>query len=221
MELLFRPDFLKARLPKTPGINGKDEYVNTAVLVLLVPLEGEYHLVFQKRAAGIRQGGEICFPGGRCDPKKDVSFIETALRETDEEMGISQEQIEVVGVLDTYVAPMGIIVDACVGIADLDGLESLQLNQAEVEAVFSIPLRYFLEREPERYQVVTWAHPTEFDVKTGKEKLLLPAAELGLPELYTRPWGGSKRTILVYQTEYGAVWGITARFVYDLVGRLK
>ena len=73
---------LKDKLPVVPGINGKEEYFNSAALVLLMLVNEEYHFVFEKRAANIRQAGEICFPGGKFDPDQDASFLDTAIRET-------------------------------------------------------------------------------------------------------------------------------------------
>jgi len=56
------------------------------VLVLLVPINGEYHFVLQKRCTNIRQGGEICFPGGKVD-ENDETLEKVAIRETTKEMG--------------------------------------------------------------------------------------------------------------------------------------
>lgn len=88
---------LKTNLPQAPGILGKKEYFNSAVLVPLVMIDGDYNFLFQKRAAHIRQGGEICFPGGRYDPEKDFSCKETAIRETMEELGVERNIIKIEG----------------------------------------------------------------------------------------------------------------------------
>jgi len=69
---------LKKKLPPIPGILGKEEYFNAAVLIPLMMINGEYHFLFEKRAAHIRQGGEVCFPGGEFDPEVDTSFQDTA-----------------------------------------------------------------------------------------------------------------------------------------------
>ena len=66
-----------------------------AVLILLTEIEGELCFVFEKRAAGIRQPGDICFPGGKVEPGE--SLAECALRETEEEIGIRPSDIEVLG----------------------------------------------------------------------------------------------------------------------------
>ena len=55
---------LVSNLPKHPNVLGISRFFNSAVLIPLVKIDGEYNLIFQKRAANIRQGGDICFPGG-------------------------------------------------------------------------------------------------------------------------------------------------------------
>ncbi|MDA8336877.1 MAG: CoA pyrophosphatase [Peptococcaceae bacterium] len=217
------PDFLEAlkrHLPRVPGIHAKEEYFNSVVLLPLVRLDGEYHLLFEKRSPDIRQGGEVCFPGGEYDPDKDAGLRETALRETVEETGISLDRIEIIGVLDTMVHPTGMTVDAFVAVVHLSSLKELALNPAEVEYVFTVPVSWFLHHPPEVYHADMELHPSCTDEATGREVVLLPARELGLPEKYTKPWGGRRFRILVYRTPRDLVWGITARLVWDLTKRI-
>lgn len=212
---------LKERLPKCPGIHGKEEYFNSAVLVLLCLIAGEYHLLFEKRASDIRQGGEICFPGGEHDPFKDADFQTTAVRETTEEIGIPAAQIDIIGVLDTLLTPMGVSVDVFVAVARIAGLEELRINPLEVDYCFTVPLAFFVEAGPLRYQVDVQIHPTYTDEKTGDEVILLPAVELGLPDKYNKPWMARRQNILAYRTEHGVIWGMTARLIWDLARRLS
>lgn len=55
---------LTKNLPSVQGILGKEEYFNFAVLIPLISIDDGYNFLFEKRAANIRQAGEICFPGG-------------------------------------------------------------------------------------------------------------------------------------------------------------
>ena len=74
---------------------------------VLVPLfeDGGLHAVFTRRRHDLRRhAGEISFPGGRRDG--DEAFVETALREAHEEVGLPPEAVEVVGAL----APVGTFV---------------------------------------------------------------------------------------------------------------
>ena len=211
---------LKKLLPVIPRIHGKEERFRSAVLVLLIFLDGEYHFIFQKRSSQIRQGGDVCFPGGQIDPQKDRNSEETAIRETIEELGIPKDKLSIVGKLDTVVAAMGAIVDAFVAIADLKGLEEIKINPKEVEYVFTVPVSYFEKYEPKEYQTIVRVHPSYID-EEGKEVILFPAKELGLPERYTKPWGEAINKMLVYQVQNETIWGITAKFIYDVANKLK
>lgn len=207
-------------LPEIPDINGKDEYFHSAILVLIADMDGEYHLIFQKRSSKIRKGGEICFPGGGYEPNRDSNTEETALRETEEEIGLERGKIRIIGRLDTQVAPMGALVEAYVGIVQFDSLDDLNIDHNEVEYVFSVPLSYFEENEPEKYFTLLKSHPISID-ENGNEIVTFPAKELGLPEEYTKPWGLKKHSIYVYRVNNHTIWGLTARFIYDLVVKLK
>lgn len=210
---------LKGNLPTFPGISGKKEYYNSVVLVLLTLIDDEYHIVFEKRCKGIRQGGEICLPGGMHEPEKDDTLEMTALRETEEELGIRAEQIKLIGRLDTVLAYMGITVDVFVGVTGV-GSSEMKINPQEVERAFTVPVSFFEQTKPIEYRVLVKLHPSYISSETGKETILLPAEELGLPAKYKKPWGRFKHKVLVYQTKEGLIWGITARIIFDLIGRV-
>jgi peroxisomal coenzyme A diphosphatase NUDT7 len=213
-------DLLKRNLPEHSDIRFRDEYVNTAVMVLLLLTGGEYHFVFQKRGPNIRQQGEISFPGGVCHAE-DEGPERTAVRETVEEMGIPGEKIRVLGPLGTFIAPMGAIVDAFVGVADIKGIEETVPNSEEVAEVFTVPVSFFESNDPQEFSALLKVHPTVVGEKTGEEVVLLPARELGLPEMYEKPWGGMKHSIYLYKAGERIIWGLTARLVLDFVRRLK
>lgn len=209
---------IKQKLPAIPGINGRDEYFNSVVLLLLIEVNGEYHIVFEKRANNIPQAGEICLPGGKCELEESLET--TAIRETTEELGIPAERIQIIGRLDTLIAPLGVIVDVFVGTSDIS-LEEMLINTHEVSKVFSVPLSYFEQTKPEEYKVMIKVHPTYIDEATKQEVVLLPWQELGVPEKYASPWGKLSNQIFVYKTEGEVIWGITARIVRDFVGKIN
>jgi len=217
---MTRLEQLQGKLPVHAGIHTQGEYIATAVLALLLFMGGEYHFVFQKRSPHIRQNGEICFPGGVCHPG-DSTPERTAIRETSEEMGIPAEKIKVIGALDAQIASVGAIVHAFVGVADISSLDEIAANKDEVEFVFTVPVAHFEKNEPEKYQTVLKVHPAVADEKTGKEIVLFPARELGLPDKYTEPWGSLKHDIYVYRVNQRVIWGITAGFIVDIVNKLR
>lgn len=212
---------LHKNLPAQPYLLGLDDYRSTAVLMLLLLLDGEYHFVLQERHPEIPQGGEICFPGGLFDPDQDADLEQTAIRETVEELGIPQDWITTVGALGTLVTSMGATVDAYVGIGRFKGLEELRINDSEIKSAFIVPVSFFENSLPEKYEAVVRVHPTCVDERTGQDVALFPAGHLGLPERYTRPWGTTRHRILVYRAGKRLVWGITARLIYELVRRMK
>jgi 8-oxo-dGTP pyrophosphatase MutT (NUDIX family) len=110
---------------------------------VLVPLflgaEEEPHAVFTKRQTNLRRhAGEISFPGGRRDPE-DADLQMTALREAEEEIGLSREEVSLLGSLppiSTFVT--GYLIHPFVGLIPA-GLR-WQLSPQEVDAVLELPL---------------------------------------------------------------------------------
>jgi coenzyme A diphosphatase NUDT7 len=208
-------DRLKQNLPEHPGILGREDLVNTAVIVPLVFFDGDPHFLFQKRSETIRQGGEICFPGGRFDVHKDMDIRETAIRETSEELGIHRNAITIIGQLDTLVAHMGVTVDSFVATLSIGSPEELNINRSEVERIFFLPLSLF-RNAPEEYSVLLSIQPSVTD-ELGNEKVLFPAKELSLPDRYTRPWGHVRHNVYAYRTGEGVIWGITAAIIRAVI----
>ena len=207
------------KLPECPGILAREKFFNSAVLVPLVFMDNEFHLLFEKRAAGIRQGSEICFPGGMHDPGTDKNAMETAVRETTEELGIPRKKIDVLGRFDTLVASMGAMVDPVLAVITIDDVSELIVNHDEVEDVFLLPVSFFMKHKADSYKVRLIVEPFYTD-RNGNEVTLLPARELGLPEIYHKPWGKAFHRVLVYHTPKGIIWGITAEIIHDMIEKL-
>lgn len=116
---------------------------------VLVPItRGEDpELLLTLRASGLStHGGEVAFPGGRRDPE-DADLMQTALREAEEEVGLPPGLVEMVGPLSPLVSRHGIKVTPFVGIVP-DYVE-YKANDAEIAAVFQVPLSFFLEDQRE------------------------------------------------------------------------
>jgi len=209
------PENITLALTNAPEILGKDKYFNSAVLVPLVVIEDQFHFLFEKRANHIRQGGEVSFPGGEFDIKKDQGLRHTAIRETSEELGLPPDKIKIIGKIGTLVAPMGVTVDAFVGVLSIKGLDELSIDNNEVEKVFLVPVDHFLKKKPEEYTVKLEVHPSYTD-ENGKKVELLPVQKLGLPARYSKPWRNGFHRILVYNSTEEVIWGITAEIVFEL-----
>jgi 8-oxo-dGTP pyrophosphatase MutT (NUDIX family) len=123
------------------------------VLVLLFPVAGELHFVLTRRTDNLRgHSGQISFPGGRWDPT-DASFVDTALRETCEELRVCDPAVDVLGGLTPiYIPPSDFEVFPTV--AALDYKPVFQPNPGEVAEVLSVPLAALLDDN--RKQVEQW-----------------------------------------------------------------
>ncbi len=212
---------LRLNLPEHPGIHGRENYFNAAVLIPLVNIDGELNFLFEKRAKGIRQEGEVCFPGGKYSRKTDKTRLETALRETLEELGISGDKIFPLGQMDSLIAPvLGGVIDPFIAEVKISGTEELTLQRDEVEKVFFVPVSWFEQNQPEIYHVRIEAHP-RIKKENGEIETLLPSIELGLPDSYAQPWVGRKHRVLVYRTDDEIVWGLTAEMVNAVVNMIN
>ncbi len=86
--------------------------------------------------------GQISFPGGRVE-EDDVDDVETALRETEEEIGLARDRVEVIGRLDTYTTRTGFQVTPVVGL--IRPPFDLIPDPVEVAEIFEVPLRFVLD----------------------------------------------------------------------------
>lgn len=204
---------LISNIPENPGILGKYEYFNSAVLIPLFYHKGEYHLLFEKRAANIRQGGEICFPGGQIEDS-DKTTIETAIRETEEEIGINRQKISIIGRLDTLIGPRGITVEPVVAEIGIDDINECIVDKTEVERVFSVPVSYFEQNNPMIYKVLSKINYKMFN-ESGEEESLIPTNS------QEKSYSEDSREVLVYKTNGEVIWGITARLVFEIIKLIK
>jgi len=202
-------------LPKTPQIMSRFRYFNCAVLIPLIKIKDKFYILFQKRAAHIRQGGDVCFPGGGFE-KHDKSFKQTALRETYEELGIKKENIKVLGQLDSYLDFRGTLVEPFVAKINKKAIKNMNIDKNEVEKTILIPVEFFKKNPPAQYTLKYEIHPYSIDEKGNKE-IYFPAKELGLPETYQKPWGYKKHKVWVYKYENDVIWGLTAVIINDFL----
>jgi 8-oxo-dGTP pyrophosphatase MutT (NUDIX family) len=87
--------------------------------------------------------GQVSFPGGKID-KGDVSPLASALRETDEEIGLDLAHIEPLGYLDLYMTTLGYRIVPVV--ARIKPGFALKLNISEVDNVFEVPLAFLMDQ---------------------------------------------------------------------------
>ncbi len=125
-----------------------------AVLVPLVDRAGVLSVLLTQRTEDMpSHAGQIAFPGGR-KQSEDSSLIVTALRETEEEVGIDRSFVEVVGPIDTYVTRTGYAVTPIIGF--VRPVFTLKPDPREVADVFEVPLDFFLDPANHHIHSRTW-----------------------------------------------------------------
>ena len=170
-----------------PNHNGRDR---AGVLIPLIT-DGPIRMTLTQRAGSLdTHGGEVAFPGGRED-EGDGSITSTALRETEEEVGVARHQVEVIGELKPFVSKFGLSVTSIVGV--LPGNVVYRLNPDEIASVFEVPLEFFLKEKPIRLD----------DIDRHGEAYTVPAFEFDGYEI----WG---LTSLIIQ-EFLDVAGLQSR----------
>lgn len=155
VETLF--DALEARLasrpPRTfdlPGVTLRE----AAVLVPVFERDGVPHVLFTRRPAEMRtHADQYAFPGGRKDDE-DATPLHTALRETEEELGIDRRRVRVLGMLDEVPTTSLFRVRPFVGVIPGDG--QYTPNAAEVAFILEVPLVNLLDPAILRVEKGVW-----------------------------------------------------------------
>ena len=134
------PSYVRERITETLRPAG--------VLIPVIERAAGLSVLLTQRSADLKHhAGQVSFPGGRMEDR-DADVVQTALRETHEEVGIPPQAVAVVG----YLAPMptitGYAVTPVVGMVDED--VSLQIDRTEVEYAFEVPLDFLLDRRNEQ-----------------------------------------------------------------------
>lgn len=134
------PDLVKQALAqRSRWILTDESLMPAAVLVTLYPKDGEFCILLNKRSEIVEHHkGEISFPGGARDAE-DNDFEDTALREADEEMGISPSDVTILGQLDDAVTRSGFGVRVFVG--EIPHSYPFKPSDLEIAEVLEVPVK--------------------------------------------------------------------------------
>jgi 8-oxo-dGTP pyrophosphatase MutT (NUDIX family) len=148
------PAWLRSRFaappPWTPEASekvmpGRDDRPPTAASVL-IPLVQRAHgltvLLTQRTAHLTDHAGQISFPGGRAEDY-DTDAIDTALRESEEEIGLARSHVDVIGTLPLYLTGTGYCVTPVVGL--IAPPFEVTADPSEVAAIFEVPLAFLMD----------------------------------------------------------------------------
>jgi len=158
LDLIFNEKLIKKKLldfdsPKRISLKD-DFFTSSAVLFSIIPYEDRpYDLVIIHRSdRGSRHRGEMSFPGGKFDSQKDSSLMDTALRETEEEIGIPKSKIKILGCLNDMVTLTKFIITPFIGVIDKD--QKLIKEEREVQEILKIPIDFFIRKKNFREQAI-------------------------------------------------------------------
>lgn len=179
-----------------------------AVLIPLIYINNELHILYEVRAHNLNtQPGEISFPGGRVE--KGESFKEAAIRETVEELNINKGNIEIINGIDYIVMPFNMGIYPYVGIIKGIEFEDINYSSDEVESIFTVPLKFFLENQPERYDM-------SLTTQIGDD---FPYHLINNGKAYD--WKSGIYPVFFYRYNTYTIWGMTARMTNNFIDIIK
>jgi 8-oxo-dGTP pyrophosphatase MutT (NUDIX family) len=163
---------------------------------VLVPILAPDWIIYTLRAADLGDhAAQVSFPGGKPEPG-DTSPLATALRETEEELGLEAPAFEAIGRLDATPTPSGFLITPHVALWSRPELPQLAPASREVESVVVVPLSTLAEPNRHRERLIPWQ---------GRE---LISHEYHVPE-HQRPDGTTQGP--------ARIWGATGRMTHQLL----
>jgi len=130
------------------------EGLREAAVLIPVIDDAQANVILTQRTEALRShSGQVAFPGGRIDPEDGSAEI-AALREAEEEIGLSREFVDVVGRLPDYFTGSGYRITPVLGIVR-PGFE-LTINPDEVDRAFEVPLEFLMTTDNHRRESRVW-----------------------------------------------------------------
>ena len=158
-----------------------------SVLIPLLKIEGEVYIMLTLRSSKMSSHpGQVSFPGGKQD-SNDQNSLQTALRETHEEIGLPAKKIEVIGTLDQILSLHYYLVTPFVGLIPSNFVPVP--NTDEIDSVFKVPLTFFMKSENHwSEEKMTFSYPVlvhhfeyqGYDIWGLTAKLIFRLMEVGL-----------------------------------------
>ena len=162
---------------------GATGLVPASVLVPIVLRDDGPTVLLTERTAHLNDhAGQVSFPGGSAEPD-DVDVVATALRESQEEIGLDRAQVEVIGRLPDYPTITGFNVSPIVGL--VQPRFTLALDPFEVAEAFEVPLAFVLDpANQQRREIVMDRHVRHFIAMPYRSHFIWGATAAMLRNLY-------------------------------------
>lgn len=159
------------------------DLIAAAVLIPIITREASLSVLLTERSPDLKHhAGQISFPGGRMDAT-DRDIRATALRETQEEVGIDPANVEIIGYLDPNPTVTGYAVTPVVALVDLQ--QELIIDPLEVKSAFEVPLPFLLDEDNQQ------SAEREF------EGVMVPIAEFNFGQY--RIWGATASMLIQFR----------------------
>ena len=137
-----------------PGMTLPARQHPASVLIPVIGRPGHPTVLLTRRSDALsHHAGQVSFPGGRVE-ETDIDIVDTALRETEEEIGLNRRHVEIIGKLDDYVTRTGFSVTPVVGLVTPPF--DLNINSVEVADIFEVPMSFVLDRKNHERQSKEW-----------------------------------------------------------------
>lgn len=170
----------------TPQRIERDELPRAAILIAIYEQDGTPHVLFTLRTETVAyHKGQISFPGGARDAE-DPDLVATALRETEEEIGLRREHVEVWGQLDDIVTITNFVVTPYVGRVTEPAPYPFAPNAIEVAELVAVPLPHLHDPSALNLEPAPWRDPD------GRSRLVPPPSYTFGEHLI---WGATARVL--------------------------
>ena len=135
-------------------LDQKFNFLEASVLIPILTFKKDLEILLTKRSNNLKNHpGQIAFPGGKKD-QIDSSPIETALRETQEEVGLNPKNVEIIASLPSHKTATGFVIKPYLGLINQPFSETLR--QGEVDEIFTVPYEYILNEKNFSIQTRKW-----------------------------------------------------------------
>lgn len=178
-----------------------------AVLAPLIEVNNVPSLLYQVRSGQLkRQPGEISFPGGRIEEGENPRLA--AIRETNEEMGIDKDNIEIIGQLDSLLDSRNNLIYPILGQINNINFDDINFFKDEVAEVFTVPIDFFINNKPEIYEM---SYKMNEDGSFPFHKI--PNGTMYQTRTLTYP-------VYLYEYNNYVIWGLTAKITFNFIKEL-